>query len=204
MADPKKPLSANDRRNGRIVISCAATVAIMTALSFAAVPLYQEFCRVTGYGGTTRVGLKAPGAVKGAIYTIRFDANVGPGLPWRFEPEQREIKVRPGAQSLALYRAVNESAHATAGQATYNVTPELAGQYFTKIACFCFNEQHLAAGQKADMPVTFYVDPAILKDPDLTEVHTITLSYTFYPAPSEKPQAGRTYKETGENGAGRG
>ena len=204
MADRNDKLTANDRRNGRIVLSCVATVAIMVALSFAAIPLYQEFCRQTGFGGATKVGVKAPGAVDGALFTIRFDANVGPGLPWRFEPVQREMKVRAGAQSLAFYRSENESAGPTTGQAVYNVTPELAGQYFTKIACFCFSEQHLAGGQKTDMPVTFYVDPAILKDPDLKVVRTITLSYTFYPAPSAKPQASRTDKENGGYGAGRG
>ena len=146
----------------------------------------------------------APGAVEGIVFTVHFDANVAPGLPWRFEPVQREVKIEPGAQTIAFYHAENESAAPTTGQAVYNVTPEIVGQYFTKIACFCFNEQHLAAGQKTDMPVTFYVDPAILKDPDLKVVRSITLSYTFYPAPSAKPQAQSSDKETGGYGAGRG
>jgi cytochrome c oxidase assembly protein subunit 11 len=195
---------APNSRNDRVVIACVATVLVMVAASFAAIPLYQAFCRTTGFGGATKVGLAAPGAVDGTVFTIRFDANVAPGLPWRFEPAQREIKIKPGAQSIAFYKAQNESHAPTTGQAVYNVTPELVGQYFNKIACFCFNEQHLAAGQKTDMPVTFYIDPAILKDPDLKVVRTITLSYTFYPAPGVKPQAQSSDKETPGYGSRRG
>jgi cytochrome c oxidase assembly protein subunit 11 len=208
MAEPQQSTPLKTPRNGRVVFWCLATVVIMVAASFAAIPLYQEFCRATGFGGATKVGVKAPGAVEGGVFTIRFDANVAPGLPWRFAPAQREVKIKPGEQAIAFYKAESESNEPTAGQAVYNVTPELAGQYFTKIACFCFNEQHLAAGQKVDMPVTFYVDPAILKDPDLKVVRSITLSYTFFPAPTAKPQAeaapgARTDKEWG-NGARRG
>jgi cytochrome c oxidase assembly protein subunit 11 len=170
------------RRNRNVVLWCALTAVTMLGLSFAAIPLYQEFCQATGFGGTTRKSAAAPGAVAGPSFTVRFDANVAPGLPWIFVPEQRMLSLKPGEQKIAFYRAKNDSAKANAGQAVFNVQPDLAGKYFFKIACFCFTEQHLAAGQMADMPVTFYVDPAILKDPDLASVRTITLSYTFYPA----------------------
>lgn len=181
------PLRAARRR---IALACTGVVALMIALSYAAIPIYQAFCRATGFDGATRIGRAAPGAVDGALFTIRFDANVAQGLPWRFKPAQRDMQVRPGEQKIAFYQAKNETGQITAGQAVYNVTPEIAGAYFVKIACFCFNEQHLGAHQSADMPVTFYVDPAILKDPDLKVIRTITLSYTFFPAAvPAKPQA---------------
>jgi len=209
MAEPRNDSPSKPPSHRRVALACLATVGLMVAASFAAVPLYQAFCKATGFGGATRVGVKAPGAVGGEIFTVRFDANVAPGLPWRFKPEQREVTVRAGEQKIAFYSAKSESTKVTGGQAVYNVTPELAGQYFTKIDCFCFSEQHLAAGQKADMPVTFYIDPAILKDPDLKVVRDITLSYTFYPAAVPKPQAQtvpgtHSDKEIWGNGAGRG
>ena len=182
---------ARRNRNRNTVLWCVCTALVMLAASFAAIPLYQAFCQATGFGGTTRRAEAAPGAVEGPSFTVRFDANVAPGLPWVFVPEQRMLTLKPGEQKIAFYRAKNDSSKMTAGQAVFNVQPDLAGKYFFKIACFCFTEQHLAAGQMVDMPVTFYVDPAILKDPDLQSVRTITLSYTFYPAtddgPSSKP-----------------
>jgi cytochrome c oxidase assembly protein subunit 11 len=180
---------APQNRNRNTVLWCAGAALAMLGASFAAIPLYQEFCQATGFGGTTRRSEAAPGAVAGPTFTVRFDANVAPGLPWVFVPEQRSVTLKPGEQKIAFYRANNTSNAATAGQAVFNVQPDLAGKYFFKIACFCFTEQHLAAGQMADMPVTFYVDPKILNDPDLASVRNITLSYTFYPAADQKAES---------------
>jgi cytochrome c oxidase assembly protein subunit 11 len=157
----------------------------MVGLAFASVPLYRLFCQVTGYGGTPRVEAGAEvGAPVGveAFITVRFDANVNSALPWAFEPEQRQVRVRLGESALAHYRARNLSASPVVGTATFNVTPFKAAQYFAKIDCFCFTEQRLEPGQEIPMPVSFYVDPAILDDPDAREVRTITLSYTFFRA----------------------
>ena len=161
--------------------------AFMLALAFAAVPLYRMFCEATGFAGTPQRADRAPGAVAGQV-KVEFDANVNPGLPWRFEPEQNYVNVAPGAQTRIFYSAQNLSARAITGQAVYNVSPDTVGKYFKKIQCFCFSEQTLKAGQKVDMPVVFFVDPAIKKDPDTKDVHEITLSYTFYPV--ETAQSG--------------
>jgi cytochrome c oxidase assembly protein subunit 11 len=158
----------------------AAIVAFMVGLAFASVPLYRMFCELTGFDGTPARAASAPGAVAGQI-GVRFDANVHPGLPWRFEPEQQTVRIQPGAQTKIFYRAQNLSARAWTGQAAYNVSPDQVGKYFKKIQCFCFNEQTLKAGEKVDMPVVFFVDPKIKQDPDTRDVDEITLSYTFYP-----------------------
>jgi cytochrome c oxidase assembly protein subunit 11 len=158
----------------------AAIVAFMVGLAFASVPLYRMFCELTGFDGTPARAASAPGAVAGQI-GVRFDANVHPGLPWRFEPEQQTVRIQPGAQTKIFYRAQNLSARAWTGQAAYNVSPDQVGKYFKKIQCFCFNEQTLKAGQTVDMPVVFFVDPKIKQDPDTRDVDEITLSYTFYP-----------------------
>jgi len=179
MAPPEDRLK---RRNDLVFAACAVFVAVMVGASFAAVPLYRMFCQLTGFAGTTRVAKAAPGAVGDAVFTIRFDTNVAPGLPWAFEPEERSVTVKVGEQKLVFFRATNRSAKRTVGSATFNVQPDTAGIYFNKIACFCFNEQPLASGQVAEMPVSFFVDPAILKEADLAGVRTITLSYTFFPA----------------------
>jgi len=160
----------------------------MLGLAFAAVPIYRAFCQATGFGGTPERASHAPGAIAGQI-GVRFDANVHPGLPWRFEPEQNTVRIQPGAQTKIFYRAQNLSARAIAAQAVYNVSPESVGKYFKKIQCFCFSEQTLQPGQKVDMPVVFFVDPAIKKDPDTKNIDEITLSYTFYPV--ETVQAAR-------------
>lgn len=173
-------------KNRRIAIYCVATVAFMVAGSFASAPLYDLFCRVTGFAGTPLRAAKAPGAVPGAaengetLITIRLNATVAPGMPWKFQPVQREIKVRPGEETLAFYRATNPTARPVMGTASFNVTPEKAGQYFNKIACFCFTEQQLGPGESVDMPVSFFVDPEMLKDPKTRDVVDITLSYTFF------------------------
>ncbi len=162
------------------VLLATGLIALMLGLTAAAVPLYRLFCQVTGYGGTTQVADALPEAVSEQIIKVRFNADVDPELPWTFRPAQREVEVRLGEQSLAYYRARNHSDRAIVGQAVYNVTPFKAGRYFDKIACFCFEEQTLAPGQAVEMPVSFFVDPAILDDPSARDVREITLSYTFF------------------------
>ena len=169
-----------ERRNGRTALVMAAIVAAMLGIAFASPTLYRLFCEVTGLGGTTRQAAAAPGAVAGQV-AVRFDANVQPGLPWKFHPVERRITVAPGARTQTMYRAENLSDRAVTGRAVFNVSPDQAGRYFNKIACFCFTEQTLAPGQKVDMPVVFFVDPKMLDDEDARRVSEITLSYTFYP-----------------------
>jgi cytochrome c oxidase assembly protein subunit 11 len=184
-SDPKepRPVDAARRGNLRIAAACGAVFFGMVGLSFASVPLYELFCRVTGYGGTTQVATSAEGVpVLDREINVRFDANVAPGLPWEFHADQLEVRVRLGEMRTISYRARNTSDIATVGTATFNVTPDATGAYFSKIACFCFNQQVLQPGEEIEMGVTFYVDPAILDDADTDRVPTITLSYTFFPA----------------------
>ncbi|MGE5503105.1 MAG: cytochrome c oxidase assembly protein [Actinomycetota bacterium] len=175
--------------NGRrlTVAVLVGVLLAMVGLTAAAVPLYRLYCAATGAGGTPRVAAAAPGG-EGREITVRFDANVAKGLPWRFEPEQREMTVRLGETALATFRATNTANHAVTGQAVFNVTPDKAGRYFDKIQCFCFSEQHLDAGQTAEMPVSFFVDPKLATDPHTDEVRTITLSYTFFPRDDRQGQ----------------
>jgi cytochrome c oxidase assembly protein subunit 11 len=163
----------------------AIGVCSMTGLGFASVPLYRMFCEVTGLNGTTQVGTRAPGRV-GQKITIAFDSNVASGMPWKFKPERRADTIDIGGRDMAFYTATNTSSQAVTGTATFNVTPVVAGKYFNKIQCFCFTQQTLEAGETMRMPVIFYVDPAILNDPDTRDVEEITLSYTFYPVDSGK------------------
>jgi cytochrome c oxidase assembly protein subunit 11 len=172
-----------ERRSGanrRLGLMLVAVVAGMVGLAYASVPLYQLFCQVTGYGGTTQVAAALPEQVGERIITVRFNADVDPHLPWAFQPVAREMTLHVGESGLAFFSARNLSEHATVGTATFNVTPQKAGQYFNKVQCFCFTEQRLAAGDSIEMPVSFFVDPAIEEDPNLQEVKTITLSYTFF------------------------
>jgi cytochrome c oxidase assembly protein subunit 11 len=173
-------VTALAQRNARTALLMALVAAAMVGLAFASVPLYRLFCEVTGFAGTTQRADRAPGAIAGQV-GVRFDANVHPGLPWRFEPVQRTVQIAPGARTQIFYRATNLVARTTTGQAVFNVTPDKAGRYFKKIECFCFTEQALRPGQTADMPVVFFVDPAIRNDPDTRDIDEITLSYTFYP-----------------------
>jgi cytochrome c oxidase assembly protein subunit 11 len=173
------------RRNARTGVVLAGIVAGMVGLSFASVPLYRLFCQVTGYGGTTQVAAAAPGAVTERVIKVRFNADTAPDLPWSFKPVQREIALKVGESGLAYYRARNLAAEAVTGTSTFNVTPLKAGRYFSKVQCFCFDEQRLEAGQELDMAVSFFVDPEILSDRNLDEVKTITLSYTFFRAPGD-------------------
>jgi len=175
-------------QNKRILIACLALVTLMVGMAYAAVPLYDMFCRVTGYGGTTqRVEAADVPVVSGRKMNIRFDANTTQGLPWRFAPVQRSLDVKVGEQMLAFYEAKNFSGQTVTGTATFNVTPMKAGIYFNKIDCFCFTEQTLPAGKSVKMPVSFFVDPAIEEDPRLDDVKTITLSYTFFPSEPAQP-----------------
>jgi cytochrome c oxidase assembly protein subunit 11 len=152
----------------------------MVGLSFAAVPLYRLYCQVTGYAGTTQKADKPSNVVLDRTITLHFDANVAPDLAWRFEPVQRTMDVKIGENALAFYRATNLSDEPLTGTAVFNVTPEAAGIHFNKIECFCFTEQTLEPGQSADMPVSFFVDPAIVDDEDASYLSELTLSYTFY------------------------
>lgn len=152
----------------------------MGGAAYAAVPAYRLFCQVTGFGGTTRRADSVPAVASDRVIKVQFDANTDPALPWRFRPKQREVALKVGEEGLAFYEAENLSDGPVMGQAGFNVSPAKAGRYFSKIQCFCFNEQVLAAGQRANMPVTFFVDPEMLDDPNMDDVTTITLSYTFF------------------------
>lgn len=172
-------------RNRKTAIAAAGIVVGMIGLSYASVPLYDWFCRVTGFGGTTQVAEAAPAEIGERRIKVRFNADTAKGMPWRFQPVQREIEVRVGESALGFYIAQNPTDESVKGTATFNVTPLKAGIYFNKIECFCFTEQTLTAGQSIDMPVSFFVDPAISEDPNLDDVKTITLSYTFFPMKDE-------------------
>jgi cytochrome c oxidase assembly protein subunit 11 len=175
--DPNK----SRRRDFMVAAACGAFVAAMVGAAYAAVPLYTWFCRTTGFGGTPVVAQAGPVKVLDRKVTVRFDANVASGLPWKFEPEQVSIDVRIGQVVTVYYRAINDSARETVGQATYNVSPPTVGGYFAKINCFCFTEQRLKPHERRDMAVVFYVDPALVSDSEQDDLNTITLSYTMYP-----------------------
>jgi cytochrome c oxidase assembly protein subunit 11 len=176
-------------RDLTVAAACGAFVAVMIGAAYAAVPLYDWFCRTTGFGGTTQVASSAPAGLLDRKITVRFDANIGPGLPWKFEPEVNAIEARLGEVVTANYRVINTSARETLGQATYNVTPANTGIHFQKINCFCFVEQRLKPGEKRDMPVVFYVDPALATDAETQSVSAITLSYTFFAVRQPEPVA---------------
>ena len=184
-------------RNRRLALISFTVAVGMVGASYAAVPLYEIFCRVTGYGGTTQVAETAPEKALERSMTIRFNADVGRKMPWQFEPAQDRIEVKVGEQALAFYRAKNVSGRTITGTATFNVTPSKAGLYFNKVACFCFTEQELADGAEVDMPVTFFVDPEIVNDPNLNDVTTITLSYTFFETEPDPDRSVRKVKTSG-------
>jgi cytochrome c oxidase assembly protein subunit 11 len=186
--------TGNDKRKLRrdltVAACCGVFVASMVGAAYASVPLYTWFCKTTGFAGTPQVAEKAPDHMLGRSLTIRFDSNVMPGLPWKFEPEQNEIKLRVGEVATVNYKVINQAAREITAQASYNVTPPQVGAYFNKINCFCFTQQTLKAGEKREMTVVFYVDPSIAKDRDQNELNTITLSYSFYRLPeAERPVA---------------
>ncbi len=187
--NPEKPTpepktantSAANSANKRVALICAGVAGGMVGLAYAAVPLYDAFCRVTGFGGTTQTAVVAPAEILDQEITVRFDANVSRGLAWEFEPVQTAQTMRLGEQMLAFYKVTNHSDKPVTGTATYNVTPQKVGYYFAKIECFCFTEQTLQPGQTMTMPVSYFVDPRLVEDGNAAEVKEITLSYTFFP-----------------------
>lgn len=179
----------NQRSNRIVAISCASFFVAMIGMAYAAVPLYQMFCQVTGYGGTTQRVEQMSDTILDQTVKVRFDANVSGGLPWDFKPVQREVTVRIGETTIINYEAKNISDRPASGRATFNVSPDLTGSYFNKVQCFCFTDTTLAAGETMEMPVMFFVDPDIVKEKDLKGLTTITLSYTFFPLDKEPANA---------------
>ena len=177
------------KSNTRILTMLVGVVVVMGALAWAAVPFYNWFCKVTGYGGTTNVSLTASDTVLDEMVRVRFDANVDDNMGWTFRPMQREMKIRIGENAMAFYEAINTTDKPITGTASYNVAPETAGYFFNKIECFCFTEQTLQPGERVEMPVSFFVDPEIVADRDAGRIRDITLSYTFHrtdpPAPKQ-------------------
>jgi len=167
-------------RNWRILLMLVGVAAGMVGLTFASVPLYRLFCQATGFGGTPLRADAAPGSVSDREITVTFTADVAGGMGWKFQPLQHAMKLKVGENKLAFYFAQNLESAPVTGQATFNVSPELFGEYFTKIECFCFTEQTLEPGQRVEMPVSFFIDPAILSDPKLNKIDNVTLSYTFF------------------------
>ncbi|MCV2871873.1 cytochrome c oxidase assembly protein [Defluviimonas sp. WL0050] len=175
--------------NSRVAAMLVGVVVTMGALAWAAVPFYDWFCRVTGYGGTTNVATAASDEVLDEIVTVRFDANTASGMPWEFRAKQTEMKLKIGESGMAFYEAYNPTDKPVAGTASYNVSPDIAGYYFNKIQCFCFTEQVLQPGERVEMPVVFFVDPELVKDRDAGRIRNITLSYTFYQTELPEEQA---------------
>lgn len=194
---PKQRLS-----NGAVAGACLAFIAGMVGMSYAAVPLYAMFCQITGYGGTTQRVEQYADRVLDRDITVRFDANTSGALPWDFRPDQREITLKIGETAKIGYTARNLFDAPFSGKATFNVAPALAGAYFNKVECFCFTDTTLKPGETLDMPVVFYVDPDIVDDPDLKDIKSITLSYTFFPMSAEEPVAGAAVEEKGAIKAG--
>jgi cytochrome c oxidase assembly protein subunit 11 len=193
-AQPQRPTPVRD---AVVAGACGAFVALMVGAAYAAVPFYDWFCRVTGFNGTTQVATGAPGQTLNRMVTVRFDANVGPGLPWKFTPERNEIQARLGEVVTVDYTVTNMVARETHGVAGYNVAPLSWGAYFQKINCFCFTDQTMKPGETRAMTVVFYVDPALASDPDAQGNLSLTLSYTFYP--QRAPQ--RPVAQTGAGSA---
>ncbi len=173
------------RRHMLTAAACGVFVAAMVGAAYAAVPLYNWFCRTTGFAGTPQVAQEAPAHVLGRTIAVRFDSNVAAGLPWKFEPEQNEIRLRIGEVATVHYKVINQAARSITAQASYNVSPPQIGAYFDKINCFCFTQQTMKPGETREMTVVFYVDPAIVKDHEQDTLDTITLSYTFYRLPEQ-------------------
>lgn len=187
----------NNRQNNRIAFRLVGLVVVMGMMSLAAVPFYNWFCKVTGYGGETNVSAQASDVILDKTIKIRFDASLERGMPWKFKPVQREVELRIGETGLAFYEAYNPTDKVIAGTASYNVAPFSAGYYFTKIDCFCFEMQVLQPGERVMMPVSFYVDPEITEDREAMHLKTITLSYTFHV--TELPQDEVSLVQTEKN-----
>jgi cytochrome c oxidase assembly protein subunit 11 len=175
------------RRDLAVAAACGVFAATMVGAAYAAVPFYNWFCRATGFQGTTQVATSAPASILERKVRIRFDANVTGNLPWRFEPDRTSIEAKIGEVVTVGYTVVNESARETVGEASYNVTPPTVGAYFSKINCFCFTEQRLKPGERRDMAVVFFVDPALVEDHDQDGLDSITLSYTMYAVRQSAP-----------------
>jgi cytochrome c oxidase assembly protein subunit 11 len=175
-------------KRGRTALLAAVSAGMMFGLAFASVPLYRLFCQVTGFGGTTQVAKRAPEQASERRMVVRFNADVGQGMPWRFQPKQRQVTVRVGEPAEIAYVAHNPSDRAITGSATFNVTPDKAGAHFVKVNCFCFEQQTLAPGETVEMPVLFFIDPAIEQDRNARDLRTITLSYTFFEQQPAKPR----------------
>ena len=198
------PNNANkpSRANWIVAAACLAFFSGMIGVTYASAELYDLFCKVTGYGGTTQRVEQASAKVLEKKITVRFDANVAPGLPWEFQPVQRSVELRIGETVKVSYSATNIFNVPAHGKATFNVTPELAGSYFNKLECFCFTDTVLKPGETLEMPVVFFIDPEIANEPDLRNLDTITLSYTFFPSSDEKPVALTPKAKLIENPAG--
>jgi cytochrome c oxidase assembly protein subunit 11 len=184
MTQPANPALA--RRHRKVGMTAAFGALFMLGLAFAAVPLYRMFCQATGFGGTTQRASKAPDTVLERTVVVRFDSTVGPGLPWTFQPVEREVTVKLGESKLAFYRATNNSSKPVVGTASFNVAPDQVAVFFNKLECFCFTEQRLEPGESVDMPVSFFIDPAIINDKDAAHIGQMTLSYTFFPVDNPK------------------
>ena len=172
--------------NRTTLVACLALVGVMVGAAYAAVPLYRLFCQLTGFGGTTQVATTAPASALAQMISVRFDSNVAPGLNWSFKAETPVTKLRIGETSTIFYKITNHSSEPVTAQATYNVQPDLAGSYFNKLQCFCFTDLTLKPGETLDVPVVFFVDPALASDKDISSLDTITLSYTFFPSKARK------------------
>jgi cytochrome c oxidase assembly protein subunit 11 len=185
MSEHSHESSTRNRR--KIALGAIFGSLVMLALSFASVPLYRAFCAATGFGGATQVAKSAPAQLGTRTLTVRFDSNVARDLPWRFEPEVAKMSLRTGETATVYYKVVNLSDHETRGLAAYNVSPEQAGAYFDKLACFCFQEQKLGAHESAEWPVVFFLDPALEAEESMRKVEEITLSYSFFAVKSAQP-----------------
>ena len=188
-ADQPAPIF-NSRRARRIAVGCVAFSLGMLGAAYASVPLYELFCQVTGYGGTTQRSEANASAVSDREIIVRFDSNASPGVPWTFQPTERQVTVKLGETRQTAYRVRNDSDQPVTAMATFNVTPLSAGAYFNKLYCFCFDEQTLQPGEVVDMPIVFFVDPAMLEKEELKDAPSITLSYTFFPVEGTRPVAG--------------
>jgi len=195
---------AQQRRNLNLMMVLVGVVAGMTGLAYASVPLYRIFCEATGFDGTPQRASAAPSEISDRVVRVTFTADVAGGLGWRFQPMQRTLELKVGENKLAYYAAENLESMPVTGRATFNVSPEMFGAYFTKIECFCFTEQTLQPGQRVEMPVSFFIDPAVLRDPALNNLNDITLSYTFFRAEDDGANAEQKVGQAQDGQAGDG
>ncbi len=195
-----QPPLLTDRRNRTMAMSIVGVACVMLGLSFAAVPLYQLFCRATGYGGTTQVATDAPTQLGARTLTVRFDTNIASDLPWSFVAEEDSMRVRTGETKTVFFKVTNHAKTELTGLASYNVTPEAAGSWFNKISCFCFSELRVSPGETIELPVVFFLDPALEKEATMAGVESVTLSYTFFAAKKAKPVTAKPFAASEEKG----